>query len=60
MQRENKANLFPLWLKAHYVRNVHMSGTFTNANPAALPWRLSNLPPEYRVDCLISLTKGQK
>lgn len=48
MQRENKANLFP------YGSKPIMSGTFTNANPAALPWGLSNLPPEYRVDCLIS------
>lgn len=37
-----------------------MLGMFTNANLAALPWGLSYLPPEYSVDCLISLTKGQK
>lgn len=37
-----------------------MLGMFTNANLAVLPWGLSNLPPEYSVDCLISLTKGQK
>lgn len=49
-----RPNSFP------YGSKPIMLGTFTNANLAALPWGLSNLPPEYSVDCLISLTKGQK